>query len=113
MKSLRCHAIARGVLRSGESFDPIPSMTTIAISLCDKNQHFVDEVLKPGCNSSESDVVAEALAEFRIREAIRSAKLTELRAKVWVGIGHAERGDFVEFTADDIKAAGRRRQAVS
>ena len=35
---------------------------------------------------SESEVAAEALADFRVREAIRSAKLDDLRAKIEVGI---------------------------
>lgn len=86
-------------------------MTTVAISLNTENQHFVEEAVKSGRYSSESEVVAEALAEFRVREAIRNAKLTELRAKVQEGIEQAERGDFVEFTADDVKAAGRRKLA--
>ena len=86
-------------------------MTTVAISLNDENQHFVEEAVKSGRYSSESEVVAEALAEFRVREAIRGAKLSELRAKVQEGIDQADRGDFVEFTADDVKTAGRRKLA--
>lgn len=99
------------VLRFDIGSDMLRGMTTVAISLNDENQHFVEEAVKSGRYSSESEVVAEALAEFRVREAIRGAKLTELRAKVQVGIDQAERGDFVEFTADDVKAAGRRKLA--
>jgi len=84
-------------------------MTTVAISFNDENQHFIEEAMKSGRYNSESEVVAEALAEFRVREAIRGAKLTELRFKIQEGIEQAERGDFVEFSADDVKAEGRRR----
>jgi antitoxin ParD1/3/4 len=84
-------------------------MTTVAISLSDENQHFVEEAVKSGRFSSESQVIAEALAELRLREAIRDAKVGELQAKVRIGIEQADRGDFVDFTADDIKAEGRRR----
>ncbi|MEP6673235.1 MAG: type II toxin-antitoxin system ParD family antitoxin [Chthoniobacter sp.] len=87
-------------------------MTTVAISLNDEDQHFLKEVVKSGRYGSESEVVAEALAEFRVREAIRVAKLDELRAKVRVGIEQADRGEFVEFTAQDVKAEGRQRLAA-
>ena len=82
-------------------------MTTVAISLNDEDQHFIDEAVKSGRFGSESEVVAEALAEIRLREVIRRAKLDELRAKVRVGIEQADRGEFVEFTAEDVKAEGR------
>src|SRR5580658_5829936 len=79
------------------------SMTTVAISLQDEDRQFLEEVVKSGRYLSESEVVAEALADFRVREAIRRAKLDELRAKVEVGIEQADRGDFVEFNAEDVK----------
>ena len=46
-----------------------------------------------------------------MREAIRRARLDELRAKLQVGIEQADRGEFVEFTAEDVKAEGRKRLA--
>ena len=87
-------------------------MTTVAIALNDEDQHFLEEVVKSGRYGSESEVVAEALAEFRVREVIRQAKLDELRAKVRVGIEQADRGEFVEFTAEDVKTEGRKRLAA-
>lgn len=63
--------------------------------------------MKSGRYFSESEVVAEALSAFKVREAIRHERLAELRAKVQVGIDQAERGDFVEFTAEDIIKHGR------
>ncbi len=86
-------------------------MTTVAISLNEADQHFLEEVVKSGRYGSESGVVAEALAEFRVRETIRRTKLDELRAKVGVGVEQANRGDFVEFTAEDVKVEGRKRLA--
>jgi len=80
----------------------IRNMTTVAISLSDADQRFIEEALKSGRYMSESEIVAEALADFRVREAIRSATDDELRAKIRVGIEQADRGDFVEFTADDV-----------
>lgn len=87
-------------------------MTTVAISLTDENQHFLQEELRSGRFFSESEVTAEALGEFRLREAIRLAKLEELRSKVQVGVEQANRGEFVEFTAEDIKREGRARLAA-
>ena len=87
-------------------------MTTVAISLKDDDQQFLEEVVKSGRYGSESEVVAEALAEFRVREAIRRARQDELRAKVSVGIEQADRGEFVEFSAEDVKAEGRKRLAA-
>jgi len=86
-------------------------MTTVAIALNAEDQQFLEESVKSGRYGSESEVVAEALAGFRVREAIRRAKLDELRAKVQVGIEQADRGEFVEFTAEDVKAEGRKRLA--
>ncbi|EDY21377.1 putative transcriptional regulator, CopG/Arc/MetJ family [Chthoniobacter flavus Ellin428] len=84
-------------------------MPTVPISLSEENQHFVEEAVKSGRFTSESQVVAEALEELRLREAIRNARVNDLRAKVQVGVDQAERGEFVEFTAEDIKAEGRRK----
>ena len=98
-------------LPAGRRFAKMHHMTTVAISLKDEDQHFLEEVVKSGRYLSESEVVAEALSDFRVREAIRRAKLDELRAKVQVGIEQADRGDFVEFTAEDVKREGRARLA--
>lgn len=87
-------------------------MTRVDISLNDEDRHFLEEAVKSGRFDSESEVIAEALSEFRIREAIRAEKIGELRAKVQVGIEQADRGEFVEFTAEDVKTAGRTRLAA-
>jgi len=84
-------------------------MTTVAISLNEEDQRFLEEIVKSGRFFSESEVVAEALSELKVREAIRREKIAELRAKVQVGIDQADRGEFVEFTAEDVKAEGRKR----
>ena len=87
-------------------------MTIVAISLKDEDRNFLWEAVKSGRFFSESEVVAAALAEFRLREAIRRAKLDELRAKVQVGIEQADRGEFIAFTAEDVKREGRQRLAT-
>ncbi len=87
-------------------------MTTLAISFKDEDQRFLEEVVKSGRFFSESEVIAEALSEFKVREAIRRDKVAELRAKVQVGIEQADRGEFVEFTAEDVISEGRKRLAA-
>ena len=42
----------------------------------------------------------------------QEAKLASLRAAIAVGIEQAEHGDFVEFTAEEIIAAGRARRTA-
>ncbi len=46
-------------------------MPTVPVSLKDDDQKFIEEVVKSGRYFSESEVVAEALSELRMREAIR------------------------------------------
>ena len=87
-------------------------MTTVAISLNDEDRRFIEEILKSGRFFSESEVVAEALSDFKLREAIRLNKIAELKSKIQVGIDQADRGEFVEYTADDVMRAGRERLAA-
>jgi len=87
-------------------------MTTVAISLNDEDRRFIEEILKSGRFFSESEVVAEALSEFKVREAIRLNKIAELKSKIQVGIDQADRGEFADFTADDVMRAGRERLAA-
>ena len=84
-------------------------MTTVAIALKDEDRKFIEEAVRSGRYCSESEVVAEALSEMKVREAIRRSKIEDLRAKVQAGIEQADRGEFVEFTADDVKSEGRER----
>ncbi len=86
-------------------------MTTVAITLKDEDQRFLQDAVKSGRFSSESEVVAEALFEFKVREAVRREKILQLQAKVQIGIDQANRGEFEEFTAADVKAEGRKRLA--
>ena len=84
-------------------------MTTVAVAFNDEDQKFLEEAVGSGRYVSVSEVVAEALSELKMREAMRRAKIDDLRVKVQVGIGQADRGEFIEFTAADVKAEGRKR----
>jgi len=87
-------------------------MTTVAISLNEEDRRFLQEAVKSGRYFSESEVVAEALSEFKVREAIRRDKIAELRTKVQIGIAQADKGEFAEYTAREVKAEGRKRLAA-
>jgi antitoxin ParD1/3/4 len=87
-------------------------MTTVAIAFNDEDRKFIEEALKSGRYVSESEVVAEALSELKVRESIRRCQIDDLRAKVQAGIEQADRGEFVEFTAEDVKVEGRKGLAT-
>lgn len=84
-------------------------MTTLSIALNDDDHKFIESVVKSGRYDSESEVVAEALSELKIREAVRRAKITDLSSKIKIGIEEADAGHFADFTAADIKKEGRER----
>jgi len=88
------------------------AMATLTITLKEEDRRFLDESIKSGRFSSESEVVAEALSELKLREGSRRKETDQLRAKVQVGIEQADRGDFVDFTAEDVLAEGRKRRAA-
>ena len=87
-------------------------MAQVTITLKAEDQHFVEEVIKSGRLSSESEVVAEALSELRMREGICREQSDQLLAEVQVGIEQADRGEFVAFTAEEVLAEGRKRLAA-
>ena len=86
-------------------------MSTVAISFKDEDQHFLEAVVKSGRYRSESEIIAQALDDFRVREKLRQSTLNELRSEIEIGIAQADRGDFVEFRAEDVKRDGRQRVA--
>jgi len=92
--------------------DILTTMTTVAIALKDEDQDFIQEAVNSGRFFSESEVVAEALSGLKVREAIRRGHIEELREQVRIGIEQADQGDFVEFTAEDVMAEGRKRLAA-
>ena len=83
------------------------NMTTVKITLRDEDQHFIERAMQAGRYVSESEAVADALAELRAREELRTVRLDELRAQVQVGIDELERGEGADWNAEDVKAKGR------
>src|ERR1700722_15634592 len=46
----------------------IRNMTTVTITLRDEDQHFIENAMKSGRYVTESEAVADALSELRIRD---------------------------------------------
>jgi Arc/MetJ-type ribon-helix-helix transcriptional regulator len=67
-------------------------------------EKFVTDQVKRGGYADASGVLNHALEV--LREQLRDAQ--DLRQEAAVGLGQADRGDFVEFTAEDVKSEGRR-----
>jgi Arc/MetJ-type ribon-helix-helix transcriptional regulator len=93
-------------------------MTEVAIKLPDDLRTFIDESVKSGAFNDAGDFVVNLLYNVKAQSESelsgeQQAKLATLRAEIAVGVEQAERGAFVEFTADEIIAEGRARRAAS
>lgn len=82
-------------------------MTTLPITLEDADRDFIRQELETGRYESESELVAEAIAEMKERQNKRKVWPEYIRRAVREGIEQAERGEYVEFTAEDVIAEGR------
>ena len=82
-------------------------MTTVTITLRDEDRAFLQHSLESGRYATESETVADALAELRAREKLHLARMAELKEKIEVGIGQLDRGEGVLWNADEIRAKGQ------
>ena len=85
------------------------------ISLHPELQAYVEEQVRTGVYQSPSDIINAGLLLLRDHEELMPtdlADLAELRNKIAVGIEQADRGDFVDFDAKEIKAEGQRMLAA-
>jgi len=86
------------------------------IQLSPELEQFVDESVRAGHFASASELISAALQFLKGSEAPfpdDPAHRAELRRQVAIGIEQANRGQFVDFKADDIKAEGKQRQAAA
>ena len=82
-------------------------MTQLAIQIPDDLKSFIDQSIVTGSFSDAGDFLTNLLYNFKAQSeselsAVQEAKLTALRSEIAVGIKQAERGDFVDFTAEQI-----------
>ena len=69
-------------------------------------EQFVEEQVKSGRFATVDDALNAAVARLQTDDQV-VGDLEALRAEVDVGLAEADRGEFVEFTADDVIAERR------
>jgi len=57
---------------------------------------FVADLLKSGYYQTQSEVLREGLRLLKEREDMKQMRLAELRKEIAIGIGQADRGEFVD-----------------
>jgi antitoxin ParD1/3/4 len=81
-------------------------MTTLSITLRDDDLRFIESAVKTGRYVSESEAVADAIAELRVREELRHARLEEMRERVMLGLEQLDRGEGAAWDLEQIRAKG-------
>ncbi|MCE0499556.1 MAG: hypothetical protein LV481_16580 [Methylacidiphilales bacterium] len=82
-------------------------MTKVTITLKDEDRRFIETAMKTGRYVTESEAVADAISELRTHEEPHQARLSELRAKIMIGIEELDRGECAEWNVGEVKAEGR------
>src|SRR5947209_5665395 len=83
-------------------------MATMKITLTPELREFVKQKVRNGQYATAEEVVRGALQAMRAQEEWTAADVAELRREVMIGVRQMERGEISNWTAADIKAAGRR-----
>jgi len=78
-------------------------MTTVTITLRDEDREFIQSAMKSGRYVTESEAVADAIAELRARE----ARIAALQTKITEGIEQLDRGEGTEWDPEEIRAKGQ------
>ena len=78
------------------------------ISLPPELEQFVADKVQSGDYPTAGEVVRDGLRLLKEREHIRHIRLEYLRKEIAIGIDQLDRGEFEEFTADDVIAEGSR-----
>ena len=77
------------------------------VTLTPEVQKFVEEQVKAGRYDSAEAVIAAAVARLQTEEELSSRDVRELREELDVGTTEADRGEFTDFTAEEIIAERR------
>jgi len=80
----------------------------MTVSLQPNVQQFIDEKVRAGQFASTEEAVNSLLEQVREQESLSPADIGELRAEVDVGCAQADRGEFVEFSAESVIAEQRK-----
>ena len=74
------------------------------VSLKPEVQRFVEEKVRTGQYASPDEAVNALLTQARDQEGQTADDIESLRAEVDLGIAEADRGEFANFTAEDVIA---------
>ncbi len=77
------------------------------VTLTPEVRKFFEQKISSGRYQSPEEAVNGLLSLVQHQEELSPENLEELRAEVDLGIDDADQGRFVEFTAEDVIAAGR------
>jgi antitoxin ParD1/3/4 len=74
-------------------------------------EKFIDDQVRSGRYDSTVDVINAAVAQLQVERDLAIPPLVVLRSEIDAGLAEADRGEFLEFTAEDViaerRAAGR------
>lgn len=79
------------------------------VSLTGELERFIHEKVKSGLYNSASEVIRESLRILKEQEALRKARLEQLRKDIMVGIRQADRGESVEFNLKEFLTEAHRQ----
>jgi antitoxin ParD1/3/4 len=88
-------------------------MTTLSITLREEDDQFIQNAVESGSYLTQSEVVATALELLRTHEELRRIRRVQLKRDIQEGVDQLDRGETVEFTAEDIKRLGRERLSAA
>jgi antitoxin ParD1/3/4 len=77
------------------------------VSLDPQVQKFIEQKVRNGQYASPEEAVNQMLDHVRAQEELTPEDLDDLRAEIDIGIAEADRGEFAEFTAEDVIAERR------
>ena len=70
-------------------------------------QQFIDDQVRAGRYATPEEVIHSALAHLASQSVSAADELEELKREIEVGVEQADRGEFVEFSAEDVIREGR------
>ena len=88
--------------------DPVGTIERLTITLPADMAGFVKGAVDGGDYASSSEVIREALRDWRLKRELRSRQLAELKADIARGLADVAEGRMVNFDAGRIIARGRR-----
>jgi antitoxin ParD1/3/4 len=72
-----------------------------------KFQKFIDAKVESGQYASSQEVIEEALDQMRLQAELTQEDVQQLRVLLDKAIAQADRGEFVEFSAESVVHAAR------